>query len=320
MGVELRMRALAAEAWAVGRERVITKGLEPTHRRIMVAAVLYFVCRVGSEPLQRVSRFISRWKDRGASTGGYHDAPGRGRRTKLTPDMCDSAVNILLNGWTTEEDQWAPFFDIDDALRKSADLRKIQRKARISSKTLWHRLVQHDKTLRRKMIYFKPQLTIQQKNDRIDACKALLAMPRRRLLDYLRCTFWIDAKKMYLSPARCKVICSTGKPVHNLSHPLRSPKKQDMVIVNYYAVVNFFVGPVLYVEVTGTTRYEGERYTKYQVGVRKGDKLTCSSSINALLTYSSHTPSSLQCSLSTLNPLLQASASHEASLTRLCSA
>lgn len=98
--MELRLRALASGAWAVGQERVMTQGLEPTYRWIIVAAVSHFVCQVCSEPLWRVSRFIRCWKYNGASTGSYCDAAGRGSRSTLTPDMINAAFNIVVNGWS----------------------------------------------------------------------------------------------------------------------------------------------------------------------------------------------------------------------------
>ncbi len=244
--------------------------------RVMREAIKIFNEKCPAHGLTRLGRFIKRWGDRLPATGTVHDAPGRGRKSKLTPEMCKDAVELLVNGEADEDGEWAPFFDIDHALRASAPLRCIQRKAGgINSRTLWRRLTQFDKALKRKIVHFKPELTPDQKRERVRCCKWVLSMPKKHMEDYLRRTFWIDAKKMYISPKYCKVICSNKRPIHNLGHQLKSPRAQDRVVVHYYAVVNYFQGPVLYVEVSGTTRYTGETYKKYKVslharGVQRG--------------------------------------------------
>lgn len=235
------------------------KALSPQQR--MRLATHIFNETAPAHGIGRVSRFIKEWSARVARTGIVADAPGRGRKSKLTPDMCKEAIAILTGGYESEGMVW-PFADVRDAERRSARLRHIMAKAGVSASTLWRRCVAFDKDLTRKVLHFKPQLTPEQKRARVDACKYLLDM-EGRLPDYLKRTFWIDAKKMYMTPRKKKVICRSRQPAPFVGHEMKNFKKQNQVVVHYYAVVNYFAGPVLYVEVSGTTGLQ----SKYKVRI-----------------------------------------------------
>lgn len=272
MGKSFELRVRAHEAWLLGRQDVMSRGLAPTHRRIMAAAVKRFNYRRPGHGVSAVAEFIRRWHQRLEATGTVQDKPGRGRKTRLTDNACREAVAILVAGQRDGYGAFSPFFDIEHPLRASSRPRKIMADARIKPTTLWRRLVMFDRTLKRKMMYFKPTLTAEQKKERVNVCRQLVHMQQtkpRLFSDYLRCTFWIDAKKMYLSPTKAKVVCSSMSPVHNLAHGLKSPKKQDQLVLYYYAVVNYFVGPVMIVFCTGTTRMPGERYKVYRVRITR---------------------------------------------------
>jgi hypothetical protein len=257
-----RLRHLAALAWDKAGDSRGQRGQALTHQQRMVLASGIFTSECPNHGIGRVSRFIGRWGPRISSGGSAADAPGRGCKSKLTPELCKEAAKILIDGWLDGDGHHQPFIDVDDALNRSARLKSIRQAAGLAPGTLWRRCKEVEREVSRKMMHFKPALSRAQRRERVAACRRLLKMAD--LSDYLKRTFWIDSKKMYMKPTPSKVIWPKSKRAPLAEHRLASFKKQDQVVVHYYAVVNYFVGPVLYVEVTGTTGLK----TKYKVRVK----------------------------------------------------
>lgn len=69
---------------------------------------------------------------------------------------------------------------------------------------------------------------------------------------------WIDAKKYWVKPKKLRVFCDASEDDFVIEHPLISTP----ICIHYYACVSAVLGPVAYMEVTGTT---GLR-KKYKVG------------------------------------------------------
>ena len=318
-----KLRLEAHAAWVAAAEVLMSKGLPLSQRRIMGEAIKIFNRRSPSHGLSTggIARFINKWRQRVEGTGSVADLPGRGRKSKLTEEMARQAVEILAEGAVDEQGDHTPYFDIHEAVAASVELRNILKEANLKPLTLWRRLVKFDKGLKRRMMQFKPELSPEQCAARKAACQLLLGLGDR-LADYLKRTFWIDAKKYIIRPKKCKVICHSSRLRPHLTHPRASIARKDTIIVHWYAAVNYFEGPVLWVEVTGTTLNRGERWKIYKVGggrlgVYNGAILPATISPIALKKYSPHIDSSLQCKRKDFSPLACASRSHWSSLAIL---
>lgn len=68
------------------------------------------------------------------------------------------------------------------------------------------------------MVQFKAPLSTEQRAARKAAYELLLGLGGR-LADYLKRTFWIDAKKYVIRHKKCKVICHSSRLHPILSHP-----------------------------------------------------------------------------------------------------
>lgn len=308
-------RNAAADSWVIAHQELSSTAPEPSHRQIMQRAVEVLRQRYHGRLPPRTWRYIAKWAARREEAHSVHDAP-RGRKTRLTDSDAQAAVEVLLAGYT-RNGQRQPFQNIAEALRLSAALRRVQQRCKLSARTLWKRLVKFDRRLVLRAIRIRPPLSDQQRQARKEGA-AWLAAKIEADPDYLKRVFWIDAKKFWIRPRRRKVICNADSPHDYLSMPGISWRKQDQRYVHYYAAVNWFVGAVIYVEVSGTkdldTGYKARRLRAYH-GVYTG-----ATSLHWAIALSRHSPqhsSSWSCTRTTLYPLRMASASQSASRCNL---
>lgn len=262
MAYSKEVRVDAAHAWKVAQDRLRRAGRRATDACTMREAIRVLKEMRPGLQLVRAGRFISRWRDRLEATQSVEDKVGRGCKSKLTPEMASRAVDILVEGCQPGSAQHQPWVDIHHALRGSKELEAIRARAGINGNTLWRRLLRHDPGLTRRWVQMKRVLTDEQKSVRAHACQLLLDKGDK-LSDYIKRSFFIDSKKLWVQLRRAKYVCHTRQPVAYLHHAAIQQKRQDKCAINYYATVNYFVGPVLYREVSGTTGLE----RKYRVSL-----------------------------------------------------
>lgn len=246
------------DTWAKAQQSARRGNKEATPKRAARELSKMLSEQPGGLTTKRPARLARKWAKQLEETGSLYDRPGRGRKSKLTPEAAEKAADIILRGYTDEDGDPAYYTDIYDALKHSAALRRIRRKAELNEMGFWRRLKQMRPEVSSKWSSPTPPLTPEQRQQRIEVCEWLLAMGDV-LLEYLKRVFWIDAKKYWVSMPRVRVLCRRDQPAP--FHKARNTfMKQNRICVFYYAVVNFFRGPVLYVEVTGTTGLKGRAY------------------------------------------------------------
>lgn len=249
-------RAIAAEAYAMAIGRFKGTPSEDKPVTVMRQAVKFFREMCPDAHIRQPGRFILKWHGALAAQHDVRDAPGRGRKSALTDKAADAALAILYGGWKDSEKRQHCWCNLDHALAGSKELRRILRRCKLSPGQFWVRLKLRDPKLCIKKVTCKTPLAAWQRRERREAGRRLLALfgPGGKVTDYFKRVFWIDAKKMYFNnPKGCTVVCRIDDPVSWQYHPMKSWRKQDVVAVNYYAVVNWFAGPVMFVPVTGTT-------------------------------------------------------------------
>lgn len=246
-------RVKAAHAYAAALLRA--KGTPREHRPVSImqdAIKIFNGCHPGIH-IRQPGRFIKHWYKALEERGSVEGNPGPGRKSPLLPEDADEALVHIYAGWKDEAGRKQPWVNLGHALDCNPDLRRIMRKAGLTEKSFWARLKLHDPKLCIKKLQAKPELTATQRRERRDAARRLLTKFRSSL-DYFKRVFWIDAKKMYFTKlGGVTAVCRVDDPLSYAHHPMVSYRKQDMVKVYYYAVVNWFEGPVMLVPVTGTT-------------------------------------------------------------------
>jgi hypothetical protein len=250
----IRAAAAKAYAMALGRFEGTPQANQPV--TVMRQAIKFLNDMCPNANIRQPGRFIKKWYNTLAEHQHVKDAPGRGRKSKLKPDAADAALAILYAGWKDSEGRQHCWCNLDHALAGSKELRKILRRSKLSAGQFWVRLKLRDPKLCIKQVKCKAPLATWMRRERRDHARWLFRLfgPNGRVPDYLMRVFWIDAKKMYFSnPSGATVVCRIDDPVSWQYHPMASWRRQDMVVVNYYAVVNWFAGPVMFVPVTGTT-------------------------------------------------------------------
>ena len=255
MGASMKLREAATHVWATAAELLRRSRGSFTHLQHMREAVKLLRQHPGGSAITRPGRFITRWAQRFASKGNIYDAEGRGCKSKLTDEMAGKAVQLLTEGYIDNHGEPAHYVDINHALVLCKPLEEIRQQAGIKAATLWGRLQRYDPNLKRRLVTLKKRLTEEQKAARQEAAQVLVDKGPA-LSDYLKRTFWIDAKKLWVVGKRGRYIVYTKEPGKRrpMSHSMAgNQKKQDKVAIHYYAVVNYFKGPVMYVEVSGTT-------------------------------------------------------------------
>lgn len=294
-------RNAAADAWLLAEHELQRTPFKDSHKKKMQRACQLLRERYhGALPPERLWRFIAKYAERRRKLQHVADLDGRGRKCQLTEADARTACDILLAGYVDRHGQRQPFTSLASALGMNAELRRIKRRCKIrTNRTLWQRLTAFDRRLALRAVRVRAPLTAAQKQKRREAA-AHIAARIRADPDWLKRVFWIDAKKMYIRPRRRKVIVNAESSTDYLCIPGVSWRKQDVRCVFYYAVVNYFVGAVLFVVVSGTTDYS----TPYKVRRCKyhGEYTGCTFAHWAMATLMqfSQLCSSLWCSLTTL--------------------
>lgn len=246
-----RERRAACEAYAAAALELKEKGIKASKQQVCNLAIKKFNLLLPSHTIQRPARFIQLWRKRFAKDGNLADAPGRGPKTKVSPHMAKRVAAILGAGYM-EQGVRQPFANMAHALAESAELRRIQRRLRLTAATLWRRARQVEPRLKLVSLQVKMPLTDKQMQERVRSCVVLLAKGDK-LKEYLRRVIWIDAKTHYVrAPKNMTGIVLEGEGPTYITHPRRHIGQQYQMVIVYYCAVSYF-GPVHYKEVTGTT-------------------------------------------------------------------
>jgi DNA-binding phage protein len=256
--MEKDRRAAAVWAWKTAKWELEKEGKEVDNksRKLMRRACGLFKERWQGQLPRPVARFVRRWGQWEESPDNpersISDRPGKGKKTHLTDEAAKRAAAIMMEGYV-ENGQREGYSSVSDALARSPELAAIAKDAKVKAPTLWRHLKKRE-NLRCRWAYPKQPLSPEQMQQRRAVVQKLLAMGGPELLDYLKRTFWIDSKHMRVTATRRRVIGRKGVAVRYRNHALAGREKnKDKKWINFYVVVNWFVGPVLYAEVTGTT-------------------------------------------------------------------
>jgi hypothetical protein len=253
--VTMQRRKVAAWAWMTAKMELEEEGKDPKGRALCIRAARLFKKKWQGTAPHHIGCFVRQWGEHWEKhpSGSLADRPGKGRWSKLTPEAADRAAEILEEGYEGEAEEQEGYTNVQDAYERSPELAAICHAAKVKPATLWKRL-RKSHGLRFVHSPAKRVLTPEQRRERLRVVQLLLSMPRDKLMDYLLRTFWIDSKKYRVVAGPRKEIGRRGRPVRVRSHVRGGMlNAKDRQVINYYAVVNALVGPVLFVEVTGTT-------------------------------------------------------------------
>lgn len=193
---------------------------------------------------QRLGKIIHRWGAGFNARRGYQDRHRPGRPSSLSQLDLDRAVEILKGGFMFGCIPRAyPSFSY--ACDESEELRGILARAKISRKHLLVRIKTAAPGLVFRMQSVKAAFNAKQKKDRMRDCRWHIRKSDRYRLQ----TFYVDAKKMYVSASPVKAWLDGSEETDTIPD-LRA---ETRTVLHFYAVVNACGGPVALMYVTGTT-------------------------------------------------------------------
>jgi hypothetical protein len=256
--MDKQRRHAAVWAWQTAKWQLNKEGegVDTKGRRFMRLACTLFKEKWTGQLPRPVARYVRRWGEWQESAdnpdGSLEDRPGRGKKTKLTDEAAKRAAEIMEAGYV-ENGQREGYSSVSDALERSPELRAIAKQGGVKAPALWRQLKKRQ-GMRYRWAYAKQPLTPEQMQQRRIVAQKLLALGGPKLLDLFKRTFWIDSKHMRITATRQRVVGRKGVAVRFRNHAYAGREKAaQRKWINFYVVVNWIVGPVMYVEVTGTT-------------------------------------------------------------------
>lgn len=292
-------RALATQAAGTARQVTLTKKTNRPSRRWPSAAGKLLLELLKARPeLPKPSdpaKFCAKWGARLTETGTVHDAPRSGRKPKLPEDVVEGALGLVIHLQPRTQRE----------MNKHASFQTIFQQYEVTAQTLWRHIREAEPRLGKHVrIEFKMPLTAQLKQERCAAVRRWLrrayvkpapaagaaaspvttptapdtrsngqesdpedpppipTAPSELSNQFVHRIIWIDAKKFYIKPKSYRVWGLAGTP----STVVHDPRVKGTWVVHYYAAVNYLIGGVVLVFVSGT---KGKGYapaTKYEVG------------------------------------------------------
>jgi hypothetical protein len=213
------------------------------------AAAAAFFRQKYPDAVRRPGEFCKKWGLRLRETSTVADAPGRGRRCKVSEADARRGAAIMMAG-PPGRGSGVGFTSIQHALEHSPELRNILERSRVTPATLLRHMRRAQPNLVQRALRFRPPLS--QKNRKL---RLQLAKRNRRLLHdqpaYWRRVIWLDAKKLWVRPEGGLVWTDRRRPLPILSYPGYSSSGRAQLL-HYYAAVQADLGPIGIVFVTGT--------------------------------------------------------------------
>lgn len=208
----------------------------------------------GFKSITRPDRFLRRWGAGFAQRKSFSDKKRPGRRRILSAELVRKAVSIFTAG-DLQHDPPQPFTGIREALELSAELRAIASPHNMNPRTLLRNMQAAQPSLVKRMEDLKPILDQRLKTKRLVACDNLLKFSDQ----WFRRVFWLDAKTMHIEPKARKVWVDSKAPMPIRSDARKPRSGKDRRTLHFYAMVNWCVGPVALIYVTGTSEMEREK-------------------------------------------------------------
>ena len=211
-------------------------------------ALKVFKQHPGARDISRPDRFLKYWAWRVAQRLSLRDKPRSGRPRKLSQQTVDRAIQLFLAG-SPDDGSQAGFTDLNEAFDKCPELRAIVSSNQMHPQTLLRNMCAANPDMVKRREDLKPIMNNRLKEQRVTACNKLLQLSD----GYFRRVFWLDAKTMHISPSARKVWVDRKLP-----SPVRSDARvprsgRDRRTLHFYAMVNWCVGPVAIIFVTGTS-------------------------------------------------------------------
>lgn len=259
--VSLAKRRLRNDAYVAYKTAVhqvtgkpaVTSFPKDTEKKINKLSVKNFVAMGYGHAVTTLARFVPYWGRRIAITTKCDDKPRSGRKSKLPDGVAEQAINIIAQGFTNPDTGAQEYFkNIDHARRLSSVFNQLVEDSGMTEMSFLRRLKQQYASLGFKRLNLRKLLTPDEKSERITCAAHIMNLTEKQLL----MTFYVDHKKMYLNCRnRRLLVVSDRLPIGAyLRDPLKCVgRKQDKVVLSFYAMVNALEGPVGLVFVTGTT-------------------------------------------------------------------
>ncbi len=241
------VRILAAAAWASGGYNKAL-ALERFQEMMQNAGLPMPKC-----PEKAIKRWGEQLKKQQNVRGGQHRS---GRKPKLSSEQVNQLIKQLL-GWR-EAGLTAPYASIARFCVDNPIAKQIKAASGAGTKTVYRQLKAEIPSLGHAKLTVKTQLTQDQKNARIAACRRLERKPLRDL----EWVVWVDAKTLYvnLKHRHGWIDRASATPEdHVLQHRLAGRITSSTVQIRYCAAVNAKVGQVTLHFITGTTGMSAQR-------------------------------------------------------------
>jgi hypothetical protein len=231
--VALQRRTYAVDCWFRSKEQI---GL----------ACSLFRQKYDHKAVSNVSKFIHRWVNAFKTRGDVHDDKKAGRPEKLPKAAAQAAVEIVWQGYTVDGQQeyWG---NIQAALDGSPQLKAIQTQHKVTTQTLWRRMLKVQRRLKKRTLEVRRKLSAANMKQRVASARQLLGWAPRRL----RRVFFLDAATIYMVPKGCKVLAPPEARLVIEDERLNSTKRMQKI--KFYACVSPVFGPVMLKFMTGTT-------------------------------------------------------------------
>jgi hypothetical protein len=196
-----------------------------------------------TRPADNLKRWAVEWRPRDS----FYRKKGSGKRRTITDSKellkcCKALKKARRIGGV-----WRHYKSIQEASTYEKVISAITKKYQVTLPHLLRAMHRHDPHLARGKEKLRRYLDDDHKASRRRIARAML----RKSLKYFKGIFWLDAKHLYVVPPTDHVWCDASQ-LGSLfvEDPAARPKP---VCLHYYAMVNWFVGAVDLIWVTGTT-------------------------------------------------------------------
>lgn len=228
------------------------------------AAVKLFKAKYPSE--KRPDRFIERaW----SNYQKHHTVlvpASTGRTPKVSTQDALEAAAAFKKG-SNPRCRTAKYGSIEEALRVNPKMKKIAKKCKnISPRRMLAAMKKADSDLRKTKIRVRPRLEAHHLEERLCYCRRMKRMPQT----YFKRIFWGDAKKFWITGPGGAVWSSAEEG--DLVVECEGYEGTEICLF-YYALVNWLVGAVELVYVSGTTL--SKRAGNHRSKNKKASALTC---------------------------------------------
>jgi hypothetical protein len=212
-------------------------------------AVKYFTSMEpkAAAQMQRPSQNLKRWALDWGDRGTYHGKRRGGRHIKVP----DSRVQRCIAAMKTARrigGVMRHYHSVKEAARHESIINSTCAEYKVDYPYLLRAMHRKDPNLTKGHEKLRRYLDKAHRKQRMRAANYL----KRQPLKYRKRIFWLDAKHLYIVPPTSDVWCDAADMgslfVEDPKHTESKPK-----CLNYYAMVNWFVGPVDLVWVSGTT-------------------------------------------------------------------